>query len=240
MASSLFATSATAQYMLNGLVGCLGDRPGESQAQSGARALDISTSVMAFLPRDPVEMMLAGLAVTHAQLIQDTAREVVCGQDNVLSTRTKSTMAALDRAMLGFLRELRVARKRLIEDWTVTGEPPMQNAQKLAKPDSGTEVRRTEAVKPQAAAGKPPPAGFKSNTILPGLPSEKRAMPEPLSPLPCRSDTSMAALMVGAPPLTMPRSLPAVAAKRGTVAQTGDKLRAPWQLDRIAQRARTA
>src|SRR4051794_25347198 len=107
MALSCFAGFATAQYMLDGLIACLCDRPGETQSRSSARALDVTTSVMALRPRDPVEMMLAGLAVMHAQLIQDSAGEMVREQDRGLRNRTKSTIAALDRAMMGFLRELR-------------------------------------------------------------------------------------------------------------------------------------
>ena len=95
--------------MLQGIVASICDRPGDTDAQREARSRDVVDAVQGFEPRDPVELMLAGMAVIHAHLIQDSVHDLVREQDDRLRARGKSTIVALDRAMVGFLKELRIA-----------------------------------------------------------------------------------------------------------------------------------
>ena len=159
MAQNPFADTSVAQFMLHGLITSLGRGPDETQQQRALRALEITSSTLAFQPRDPVEMLLAGLVVMHARLIQDTARDLVIGQDRVLITRTKSTLAALDRAVLGFLRELRVAKKRKIDDWAET-DPDAPMDPTLEAPEDNPPTHPAEVIKPRpepaTSAAKPP------------------------------------------------------------------------------------
>jgi hypothetical protein len=104
-----------AQAMLQSIVEAICDRPEETAARRDARSRDVVYSVLGFEPRDAVEIMLAGMAVTHAHLIQDSARDVTHGLEGMLKARTKSTVVALDRGMVGFLKELRLAQARPVE-----------------------------------------------------------------------------------------------------------------------------
>lgn len=72
MSMSQQETSRTlSQTMLQGIVDAVCDRPGDTAGQRDARARDVVDAVQGFAPRDTVELMFAGLAVIHAQLIQD-------------------------------------------------------------------------------------------------------------------------------------------------------------------------
>ena len=106
------APSSVAQYMVGECVQALRDRPGDTLARREARAAAVAEEMMAFQPRDPVEIMLAGMVVTHAALVLDTARDAVAEAAGTVKNRTKSLVVSLDRVMLGFLRELRLARTR--------------------------------------------------------------------------------------------------------------------------------
>jgi hypothetical protein len=103
------------QTMLQGIVETICDRPGDTVAQRDARSREVVGSVQSFAPRDPVELMLAGMVVMHAHLIHDSVRDLLRGRDDQLNARTKSAIVALDRGMIGFLRQLRIAQKRPLE-----------------------------------------------------------------------------------------------------------------------------
>jgi hypothetical protein len=111
--------------MVRGVVDAVCDRPGDTAAQRDARAREVERSVLAFAPRDPVEIMLSGLAVAHYHLILDSMHDAFGEQSKVEVGRTNSRIAGLDRAMTGFLRELRIARKRPLEE-AVVAEVPVE------------------------------------------------------------------------------------------------------------------
>ncbi len=148
------------------------DRPEDIAPHRDARFREVDEAVAGLQPHGAVETMLAGLAVTHAHLIEHSARDVRRGQDELLTARTKSTIVALDRGMLGFLKELRhVQAKRLASEQAAGASPaPLANAtvEAAAKPTP----RRSP---PVAAA----PAG----------------LPEGLVPPLRRAETSYAAAM---------------------------------------------
>lgn len=182
-------TQAASRDMLRDMVEVICDRPGDTQAQHDARSRDVVHSVLAFEPRDPVEMMFAGMVVTHYQLILHSAREAFGERPEDLRARTKSGIVALDRSMVGFVKELRTAQTR-----------PMEGAAEAAQPDAPA----AEAVKPtpEREAEVPPPAAATVATA--STPASWRdAASEPLlSPL-LRGGTSDAAMLaVLSPPMT--------------------------------------
>jgi hypothetical protein len=144
--------------MLQGIIDAICDRPGETAQQRHARSCDVVRCVQSFAPRDPVELMFAGMTVLHAHLIEDSARDLFRERDERLKTRAKSSIAALDRGMLGFLREFRVASKRPL---TVAGGMPEFDVPEFDVP----ELNVPELNVPR------------SNVPEPGLPAFE--MPEP-------------------------------------------------------------
>jgi hypothetical protein len=128
---------ASPRSLLLGIVEAICDRPGVTPEQREETFRDVVEAVEAHAPRDPVEVMLAGMAVLHAHLILNSARDLLREQDDRLRSKTKSAIAALDRGMLGFLRELRIARKRPLE----TDSPHQkQNAEIIASAEARVDV----------------------------------------------------------------------------------------------------
>ncbi len=96
--------------MLQTIVEAICDRPRDTAAQRTVRSHAVRETVQGFHPRDPVEIMFAGLAVTHAYLVEDAAHDVFRSQDDRVKAQTRSTIVALGRSMFGFLKELRDAQ----------------------------------------------------------------------------------------------------------------------------------
>jgi hypothetical protein len=88
------------------------DRPGENAAQRESRTHQMVQSTLGFEPRDGWEYMLATLAVGHFHLLLDSMHDVFHGQVDQLKAKTKTTIVALDRALLATVKELRLARRR--------------------------------------------------------------------------------------------------------------------------------
>jgi len=177
---------AVAQEMLQGVVEAICDRPEETAAQREARALDVVRSVLAFMPRDPVEIMLAGLAVGHYHLILGSLHEAFGAAADGTARRVNSGIAGLDRALTGLLKELRIAQTR-----------PLEEATDLARQDAAAArpaaTREAEARQPAPHPG--PAADCQASDW-------RDAAPEKLLPPLRRTETSGAAMAaVSAPPV---------------------------------------
>ncbi len=157
---------AVAQSMLLDIVESVCDRPGETAERREARARDVTGSVLAFNPRDPVEIMLAGMVVTHIELIRASAREALLDQKDISRGRAKSSIVALARVVLGLLKELRLAQKRTLAASLMPGLASSVAAVFAA----GVEPALAVSVMPGFAAGADPersiavPAGFIADT----------------------------------------------------------------------------
>jgi hypothetical protein len=199
--------------MLQRVIRTICDRPGDTQAEREARSLHVARSVLGFRPRDSMEFMLAGMVVIHAHLIEDSANDAFQGEAE--ARRTKSTVVALDRMMLGFLREFRIAQKRPLEGGDDTGppgdgsgpvkpeteiaNPPAEAVEPPAEASSNAQPETAKALpetpKPQAAGDRPKPSSAPPASPRSALPE---AVFRPLVPFlpPCRDiDSSIAAMM---------------------------------------------
>src|ERR1700722_18432002 len=130
-----------ANEMLQIVARALCERPGDSIAQRDSRTLQMVLSVLGFVPRDGLEYMLSSMAVGHFHLILDSMRDVFHGQDDKLKEKTKTTIVALNRAMLETVREMRLEQKRLVDR---SAEAPRR------------EEAEAEAVMPAASPEVPP------------------------------------------------------------------------------------
>ena len=86
--------------------------PGDNPAQRESRTRQMVYTTMGFEPRDGLEYMLSTLSIGHFYLILDSMRDALRGQMDEIKGRTKTTMVAMDRAMLGMLKEMRVQQQR--------------------------------------------------------------------------------------------------------------------------------
>src|ERR1700722_5710169 len=142
--------------MLLDIVETICDRPGDTREQRDARSLEVIGAVRGMAPRDPVELMLARMAVLHAYLIQDSARDLVREQDDRLRSKMKSTITGLDRAMLGFLRELRIARKRPLGTESNV-EPRGDEVAPIGAAEIIAAAETKQCPEPRPAVSSPPP-----------------------------------------------------------------------------------
>ena len=171
--------------ILQGIIDALCNRPGDTAAQRDARSRDVIESVNSFAPRDSVETMLAGLAIMHAHLILNAVYDLSRERDPRLRGRINATIATFDRALVGFLRELRIARKRNLSE----------NAREEAMPEAApraAEIVASVEARIEAAKPKPP--------ATPSAPPQKKAAAEPQFPPSRRAETSVAAMLAAAEP----------------------------------------
>src|SRR5258708_38288997 len=101
-----------AEEMLQVVARAICNRPGDSSTQRDSRPRQMVHSVLGFEPRDGLEYMLSTIAFGHFQLILDSMRDVFQVQTDALKARTKTTIVALDRAMLEMVKGLRMAGRR--------------------------------------------------------------------------------------------------------------------------------
>ncbi len=194
-------SAADAHEMMRGVVHAVCDRPGEAVTRREARAHDVVRSVMAFEPRDAVEIMLAGLAVMHFHLLLASTHEAFGMLATGPSGRANSGIAALDRAMNGFIKELRIAQKRPVVDAVPEVRPgaPVETAAKPAtRPAKESETRPMTAHPPNMPVRQLKP-----------VTSVRDAAPGPLLPLLRRGEASNVAMMAGLTPAMAPAVLEA-------------------------------
>jgi hypothetical protein len=201
------APHKAAQAMLPGMLQTIAeaicDRPEDTLSQRAARFGAVTATVQRLEPRDALEVMLAGMAVTHAYLIEDAARDVCRSQDDRLKARTRSAIVALGRGMSGFLKELRDVQAGWRKDVAAKPEPDAVALVDVSPaPDRPVDDATATVAKP--VAGSTPPGTPVGAT--PQVPPEGR-----LPPL-RRAETSVAAAMAVLSPPMPPR----VASAAGT------------------------
>ena len=103
---------SVAEDMFHTTARALCQHPDEPQTLTAVRTRQMVHATLALDPRDGLEMMLATLVVGHHGLILDSIKDVHQTQDERTKIRAKSGIVALDRALLGLLREYRLARAR--------------------------------------------------------------------------------------------------------------------------------
>lgn len=175
MSATGFSFEQLATHLLQGFVEALPCQEGETEARAMTRTRTTIFSIMAFLLRDALEMMLSGQVVMHNALIQDSARDILRGQTEALKARTKSTAVALSRLMLAHLSTLRRAQTR-------PAEGAMETRQQTASAASQTPESRAPESR---AASAPAPASAASPAVKPSAPP-----PSPLT-VPCRPAAAM-------------------------------------------------
>lgn len=199
--------------MLQSIADAICDRPADTATQRVARSREVVETVQRLAPRDAVEVMLAGMAVTHAHLIEDAARDVFRGHDERLKARTRSTIVALGRGMFGCLKELRImqvsARKAAAvaqaEPEAVARAEPEAVVQKAAPPAPGKTLQ-------QASAGVAKPMAGSAPTGTAARATSHVASERLLPPL-RRAETSVAAAMAVLSPPMPPYAVSVAGAK---------------------------
>jgi hypothetical protein len=174
-----------AEEMLQVVARAICDRPGETAVQRESRARQLVHCTLGFEPRDGLEYMLASMTVGHFHLILDSMRDVFQGQMDSMKARTKTTIVALDRSLLAFVREARLARVRPLATATAAPEPARSEAAVAGPAVAGPAMSEPAAAGP-AVAGPP-----RSDPAVAGP-----AMSEPAVAGPAGSDQAVEAAPV--------------------------------------------
>jgi hypothetical protein len=159
---------SVAEEMLQIVARALCDRPEETPAQRASRTRQMVHSPLGFQPRDGLEYMLSTLVVGHFHLIMDSMRDALVGQMDTMKARTKTTIVALDRSMLGLLKEMRLTRKRpLVTAEARRDAPPAERRDAAA---IASEAPPPKPVVPAPIAAAPPRERADMAKIVPGPP----------------------------------------------------------------------
>jgi hypothetical protein len=203
------ASAAMPPGMINSIAEAICARPHDTAAQRAARFSMVTATVHGLQPGDAMEVMLAGMAVTHAYLIEDAARDVFRGQDERLKARTRSAIVALDRGMVGFLKELREvqAGRRKAE---VAAKPEPEAVTSLdAAPAPDRPLDGAKACPAKPMAGNAPGVAPIGTQVR----ATPRMPPETLLPPLRRAETSVAAAMAVLSPPVPPYAVSAAPEK---------------------------
>lgn len=172
--------------LLRGLADAAADRPAETDAQRFARHQTVIFSVMAFLPRDALETMVAGQCVMFDHLLRDATRDLLRSEAEPVKRRIRSQVTALGRSFLKHLEELR-----------------------------GLQARRGQqaAASPSGEAAAPPEPDWQSVATAADQPAS--AMAEALAPVRSSQPASSAAPEAAAQPQPTPSGKADLLLQRG-------------------------
>jgi hypothetical protein len=145
------------------------DRPGESAAQRDSRTSQMVHMVLSMQPRDGLEYILSILAVGHFNLILHSMRDAFQSPPETQNSPAQSTVVALDRALQGCAKELRLSRKRPSTD---------QTAERRPKGVTTSEAETNASVAPATAAKAP------------SIPAEAQTVPPSKTDVPAKPSAS--------------------------------------------------
>ena len=150
------------------------DRPADNPAQRNSRTRQMIFSTMGLEPRDGLEFMLTTMIVGHFHLLLDSMSDVFQGQMDQMKARTKSTIVALDRSMLSFVKEMAVARRRPAVRWSEDAARAPEAVAEAAGVPADNAIPRTPPGEktqdtPEPAVTKPPAAAMPARTVPVGV-----------------------------------------------------------------------
>ena len=143
--------------LLRGLADTVADRPGQTEAQRFARHRAAIFSIMAFLPRDAMETMVAGQCVMFDHLLRDAVSDVLRGEAGVGKLRLRSQVIGLGRSFLKHLDLFGRLRARPGQDRAAPRRPEQDvSGVPTPMPEAIPAVNTVAA--PAPAGGEPPTA----------------------------------------------------------------------------------
>jgi hypothetical protein len=151
-------------------------RPGDTAKQRDSRTRQMVYSIIGFEPRDAMEYMTATMIVGHFHLILDSMHGVFQGQMDSVKAQTKTGVVALDRAMLAYVKELRLIRQRPLAGWAEEARRQTDTAAPVETPECVASWAGVPRAQPAAPAPEP--------VIAPAEPTPTQIKPVPVAPPP--------------------------------------------------------
>jgi hypothetical protein len=157
-------------HVISNMAQAVAERPGETQTQRLARAQLAAQTILAFLPCDAIEAMIAGHCVMFHELIVDAIRTTLAGELDAARRATRANIVALDKAFGNNLRRLECYRKR--EPAVGVAETEIEPHRSHASAQAG--AAETQAVRDNPSAHSADDARPSETTQMPGLNRQAR------------------------------------------------------------------
>ena len=154
-AQPAYGLTALLTHVIGDMAQAVAERPGETRAQSVGRAQAAAQTILAFLPGDAIEAMLAGRCVMFHELIVDSVRTTLRGEPDAARRATRSNIVAMDRAFGDNLRRLAQYRARRPDVVPEQQPPEQQPLASLAETEIADRVRRHQSATAEAAPANP-------------------------------------------------------------------------------------
>ena len=182
------------QALIQQAVEALASSPHLTQAQRNVRAEAVVSAIMAFLPTEPLQVMLASQAVGHHLGVLDTFQQIHNrALADGISVKMRSISIGETRMMLMLVQELRRVRKEMIA--VARSEQEAIDARRMAAPAPVVETPAVEAPAPMPLA-TPVHAPVPSPVAAAPVTAPVAATPA-APPPPSLADIRMAAETVG-------------------------------------------
>jgi hypothetical protein len=182
-ATASFTFENLATEILRGIIETVAERHGDTEAQRFSRHQTTVFSVMAFLPRDALEMMLAGQCVLFDHLLADGARDLLRGQEELIKLRVRPQLTAIGNMFLKHLAQLirlqarpadriaqlpRATKPEAEAGETAVARPAAANAQAANQAATGAAARPRPEVTTARAHPGPDRPGAPAHSVQTG------------------------------------------------------------------------
>ena len=157
---------STCQALIQIAVESLASAPHFTPAQKKTRTEAVVNLIMAFLPTEPIQVMLASQAVGHHVSLMDTFQQIHnrALSDNI-SVKMRTISLVETRMVLALVKELRVVRKEMIA--AAQSERAATPARPVEPPPPAAEPPAAEPPAAEPPAAEPPATELEASRPLP-------------------------------------------------------------------------
>jgi hypothetical protein len=140
-----FGYTQIAQEMMRGLLDTVSDRQDLSEKRKDSLRQTAVCTVMAYNPRDPLEVMVASQSVVYDQIVHDGARDLLRGQAELIKLRARPSILAAGKTFLAAMEMVLKLQHR------------PEHTLAFARPLAETQPAPAPAMAPAAAPPDPTP-----------------------------------------------------------------------------------
>jgi hypothetical protein len=205
-ATSAFTFKDLFTFLAGDMAKAICERNGETQTQKMTRTQAAAQMIVGFMPRDVIEVMLAGHCMMFHELMVDSVHHTLAGEMDATRRATRSGIVAMDKCFGNNLTRLEGYRlrhaegerevpavapgKMAIEELAAASVTPLTDSP-TAQARARTEVGATGAVETRTRPARSRPDPFGASSPIGG-----QASPEAIAA--CRANpAAMAALDAG-------------------------------------------
>ena len=134
---------AVLNHIVADIAGAISERPGETAERRSFRAQIATQMIVALLPRDVLQAMLAGHAVMFHAVLTDSVHQTLRGEVDTMRRATRSNIVALNKCFHMNADRLERCQAARPAEAQRTEEAPAAMAETLVAPDTIHEIGAT-------------------------------------------------------------------------------------------------